>query len=70
MFHGVEHIMPRVTPPLDPAKVSSAIISSLNEGRSQDIKLPFYVNGVGLLRLLPIEFADWIRNVFVFINLF
>ena len=63
MFFGVNHRFPRITPPLDPKYVSKEIIAILDSGRGQDIKLPFYGNLVGILRLLPREFSDWVREV-------
>lgn len=63
MFSGVEHQFPWLTPPLDPKKLAVQIADVMGSGRGQDLKLPFYVNLVPLLRLFPIEFSDWIRHV-------
>ena len=66
MFHGVTHKYTWLTPPLHPLYVAKQIAGVLNSNQSQDIKLPFYSNLVPLMRLLPIEFSDVIRDVFFF----
>jgi all-trans-retinol dehydrogenase (NAD+) len=63
MFHGVTHKYPFFTPILDAGNVAQVMIETLESKRSQDVKMPFYVNLVSLLRFMPIEFADWIRNI-------
>ena len=64
MFSGVEHDYPFFTPPLDTKYVSEKIISILDSGRCQDLKLPFYANFVTFLRFVPVEIADFVREVF------
>lgn len=63
MFLGVEHRFPHLTPPLNPKHVSNKIISILDSGRGQELKLPFYANFVALLRMMPLELADFLREV-------
>lgn len=63
MFLGVDHDFPRLTPPLDPKYVSEKIISILDSGRGHDLKLPYYANFVTFLRFIPVEFADFLREI-------
>jgi hypothetical protein len=64
MFFGVDHHFPRITPPLNQKYVSEKIISVLESGRGQDLKLPFYSNFAAFLRIIPREFSDFIRQVY------
>lgn len=62
MFIGVSHRFPWLTPPLSVETVANTIVRVLQEGKSQDIKLPLYANLIGILRLLPVELADTVRR--------
>jgi short-subunit dehydrogenase len=63
MFQGVSMTMKHVTPPLETEEVSDAMISSLEKGISEDVKLPTYAYFIGLVaRGFPIEVADWLRE--------
>lgn len=63
MFLGVDHKFPRLTPPLQPKYVAENIISILDSGRGQDLKLPYYSNLAAFIRIIPREFADMVREV-------
>ena len=63
MFFGVDHRFPRLTPSLSSKYVTGKIISILDSGRGQDLKLPYYANLVALMRIIPREFADIVREV-------
>ncbi|KAJ1344207.1 hypothetical protein BSLG_001347 [Batrachochytrium salamandrivorans] len=62
MFDGVQHKLTWITPHLSVQRVAQAIVDALESGRNCDIKLPLYTNLVLLLRLLPIEISDIVRN--------
>jgi hypothetical protein len=63
MFFGVDHTFPRITPPLNSKNVAEKIISVLDSGRGQDLKLPYYSNLAAFMRIIPREFADILREV-------
>lgn len=51
-------------PSLQPITIAKAVIAALDEQHSRTIYLPFYVNFVPVLRLLPSflrDFAQWVR---------
>ena len=68
MFTGVKHRFPWITPSLKTEYVAKKIADAIHRNYSQDIKMPFYVNFVGILRLLPIPLADLIRNVLMMLS--
>ncbi|KAJ3162854.1 hypothetical protein HDU86_003829 [Geranomyces michiganensis] len=63
MFTGVSHARPWLTPILDPATVVKSLIDAVAAGVSRDLWLPLYANAAPALRLLPLEFADWARQL-------
>lgn len=64
MFLNVDIGIKYLCPPLEPEDVSNAIVKNLSQRVSADIKLPSYGKVVGAItRLLPIEFADTLKNV-------
>ncbi|KAJ3190454.1 hypothetical protein HDU85_000752 [Gaertneriomyces sp. JEL0708] len=63
MFTGVSHQRKWLTPALKTEEVAHAVIAAIREGQNQDIYLPLYTHAVPLLRFLPIELADWVREL-------
>ncbi|KAJ3144620.1 hypothetical protein HDU89_008125 [Geranomyces variabilis] len=63
MFTGVSHARPWLTPILQPATAVDRLIDALAAGVSRDLWLPLYANAAPALRLLPLEFADWARQL-------
>ncbi|KAJ3195050.1 hypothetical protein HK101_001244 [Irineochytrium annulatum] len=62
MFDGVVYKYPFLTPELETDKVASAIVKALQANRSAEIKLPFFVELTPALRLLPVEFIDFVKE--------
>ncbi|KAI9013217.1 hypothetical protein BC832DRAFT_285045 [Gaertneriomyces semiglobifer] len=62
MFTGVSHQWKWLTPALKTEQVVHAVIAAIRGGQNQDIYLPLYTHAVPLLRFLPIELADWVRE--------
>jgi short-subunit dehydrogenase len=64
MFQGVKEKMPFFTPSLEPLEVVRGIIESMEQRRSYNqIMLPFYVNFVPLVSILPGWFQDLARTI-------
>jgi len=64
MFLGVTHQYPFLTPPLQPHQVAQSILKALENNKSAEIKLPFYVHIISLVRwLFPLELVDYLRQV-------
>ncbi|TPX71186.1 hypothetical protein SpCBS45565_g01316 [Spizellomyces sp. 'palustris'] len=63
MFSGMVHQRPWLTPPLKTSEVCNAIVTALEVGRSRDVFLPLYTYIAPLLRFLPIEFGDAVRQM-------
>ncbi|KAG0227833.1 retinal short-chain dehydrogenase reductase [Mortierella sp. GBAus27b] len=60
MFRGVKERMPFFTPTLDPLDVTRTIIESIEYRRGgNQIMMPFYVNFVPLVSILP----GWLQNL-------
>ncbi|KAG9060951.1 RNA polymerase II subunit A C-terminal domain phosphatase [Linnemannia hyalina] len=64
MFQGVKERMPFITPTLEPLEVVKEIIESMEQRRTHNqIMMPFYVNFVPLVSILPGWFQDLARTV-------
>ncbi|OAQ27346.1 retinal short-chain dehydrogenase/reductase [Linnemannia elongata AG-77] len=64
MFQGVKERMPFFTPTLEPIEVVREIIESMEQRRTHNqIMMPFYVNFVPLVSILPGWFQDLARTV-------
>ncbi|KAF9098084.1 hypothetical protein BGX23_007076 [Mortierella sp. AD031] len=64
MFQGVKERMPFFTPTLEPLEVVKEIMESMEKRRSHNqIMMPFYVNFVPLVSILPGWFQDLARTI-------
>lgn len=63
MFEGVKTRFPRLLPILDPDKVTDRIVRAVQKNR-QELKMPFIVNLVPALRLLPVDAFDRLADFF------
>ncbi|KAF8937425.1 retinal short-chain dehydrogenase/reductase [Dissophora ornata] len=64
MFDGVKERLPFFTPTLEPLDVVRTIIESMEKRRGRNqIMMPFYVNFVPLVSILPVWFQDLARTV-------
>ncbi|KAG0295574.1 hypothetical protein BGZ96_011427 [Linnemannia gamsii] len=64
MFQGVKERMPFFTPTLEPLEVVKEIMESMEKRRTHNqIMMPFYVNFVPLVSILPGWFQDLARTV-------
>ncbi|KAJ3099089.1 hypothetical protein HDU97_003468 [Phlyctochytrium planicorne] len=62
MFDGVVFKFPWMTPPLETIEVVNGIVDILVKNRSTEIKLPFFVELTPLLRMLPVEYIDFVKE--------
>ncbi|KAJ3326473.1 hypothetical protein HDU76_012892 [Blyttiomyces sp. JEL0837] len=63
MFNGVDMKFQWLTPPFKTIQVANSIMGVIKGNRSVDVKLPFFGELMPIMRMLPVEFADWIRDV-------
>ncbi|KAG0374935.1 hypothetical protein BGX24_009739 [Mortierella sp. AD032] len=64
MFQGIKEKMPFFTPTLEPLEVVKEIMESMEQRRTHNqIMLPFYVNFVPLVSILPAWFQDLARTI-------
>ncbi|KAG0351598.1 hypothetical protein BC939DRAFT_480443 [Gamsiella multidivaricata] len=64
MFQGVQERLPFFTPILEPLEVVRKIVASIEQRRGRNqIMLPFYVNFVPLVSILPGWFQDLARTI-------
>lgn len=63
MFEGVKTRFPRVLPILDQDEVTDRIVKAIQKNR-QELKMPFIVNLVPVLRLLPVDTFDRLADFF------
>lgn len=64
MFKGVRENMPFFTPTLEPIEVVRQIIASMEQRRGRNqIMMPFYVNFVPFVSILPVWFQDLARRI-------
>ncbi|KAF9183785.1 hypothetical protein BGZ50_004074 [Haplosporangium sp. Z 11] len=64
MFQGVKENLPFLTPALEPIEVVRQIIESMEQRRgTNQIMMPFYVNFVPLVSILPAWFQDLARRI-------
>ncbi|KAF9286497.1 hypothetical protein BGZ68_002865 [Mortierella alpina] len=64
MFKGVRENMPFFTPTLEPIEVVRQIIASMEQRRGRNqIMVPFYVNFVPFVSILPVWFQDLARRI-------
>lgn len=63
MFDGVTTRFPALLPILRPTKVAVATLNSIESGRLV-LELPWFVNSLALLRLMPVVVLDWAADFF------
>jgi len=63
MFEGVTTRFPLLLPILRPTKVAVATLDAIETGRSV-LQLPWFVNSLALLRLMPAKALDWAADFF------
>lgn len=63
MFEGVKTRFPRILPILDQDEVTDRIVKAIQKNR-QELKMPFIVNLVPALRLLPVNTFDRLADFF------
>ena len=63
MFDGVKTRFPILLPILRPTKVAVSTLDAIESGRSV-LQLPWFVNSLALLRLLPVKVLDVVADFF------
>ena len=63
MFEGVKTRFRRILPILEQGEVTNCIVKAIQKDQ-QELKMPFVVNLVPVLRLLPVDLFDRIMNFF------
>lgn len=63
MFRGTVQRCEFMTPGLEPVQVAKEIMKAIDQGRSTEIHIPFYVGLLPLMRMMPIKLNDWIHEI-------
>lgn len=63
MFDGVSTRFPMLLPILRPTRVAAAALNAIEAGRSV-LVLPWFVNSLALLRLMPVKMLDLMADFF------
>ncbi|KAI9096996.1 hypothetical protein DFS34DRAFT_130597 [Phlyctochytrium arcticum] len=62
MFTGMTHQNPAITPILSVPEVARVVVKAVEKGENANLYLPFYAQASPLMRMLPVEVADWFRE--------